>query len=171
MGKATEARRRQPTRWQPAVARSIPNSTRPGMGWGGRKLIRRGHGDDGRRRHEDCGSGLEDGSGISHLELGRGRRRLDRFRRCGAQPVRPRVHPRPPFACAARSRASRQRAYNASWRDDEALSPSRSPPRPGTAMAVETIDPVPAISRRLARLRAAPLCGGNRRDGLPFETH
>ena len=124
---------------------------------------------DGCRRHEGRDRRSQDGSGISHLDLGRRPRRLRRFRRCGAQQLRTRIHDRLPLAprglVLLGSGDTRLRGAMTNLLLHRGL---LSGLEPAFAVAVETVDPALAGRRRLAGPRQALLFRfrGSRRRGL-----
>ena len=124
-----------------------------------RELIARAVGDGcwwrgGRDPHSD------DGSSINHLQLGRGRCRLSRFRRCGSQQLRTRV--RVPRGLP------QKRRHDASPRDVEsAFLTSRFPRQLGTSICGGRLNDRPSADRRpsIGRVVTGTLFRGGGRNG------
>ena len=120
--------------------------------------------DEGRDRRS------QDGSGISHLDLGRRPRRLRCFRRCGARQLRTRIRdllslaPRGLVLLGSGDTRLRDAMTNLLLRRG-----LLSGLEPALAVAVEPVDPALASRRRLAGPRQALLFRfrGSRRRGLP----
>ena len=133
-----------------------------GRGLSGREVF------EGCRRHEGRDRRSQDGSGISHLELGRRPLRPRCFRRCGALQLRTCIPNRAPLAPPG--------LVLLGSRDTRLLSATTSLPlyrglfsslEPTFAAALQTVDPALAGGRRLARPRQALLrFRGSRRRGL-----
>ena len=125
---------------------------------------------DGCRRHEGRDRRSQDGSGISHLDLGRRPRRLRCFRRCGARQLRTRIRdllslaPRGLVLLGSGDTRLRDAMTNLLLRRG-----LLSGLEPALAVAVEPVDPALAGRRRLAGPRQALLFRfrGSRRRGLP----